>query len=202
MIFLLSVHHVFLAGKIKFVKRVKFQRNSLRTVWCLHYLYLPLSYIIAVYYFMLGKAVHFYYWHRKFKAKWTLYFHLPILLLLWEVWHPCPWRKTSEGGQHRVVKSEKRGLWVWFWWDDWVYLTPRNRVPPFIPLQSPHLIPFLPSPKLFEPYTEILPLLSPSHSALLSTHNGCTVLGLLTLHSDCTLGSKLAKRTYWPTGGQ
>lgn len=40
------------------------------------------------------------------------------------------------------------------------------------------------------PWAPLLPLLSLGHSALLSIHNGSSVLGLLTLHSACALGSE------------
>lgn len=50
--------------------------------------------------------------------------------------------------------------------------------------------PSLPSHGLCMPSAPLLPLLSPGHSALLSIHNGGSVLGLLTLHSACALGSE------------
>lgn len=69
------------------------------------------------------------------------------------------------------------------WGAEWVYLALSSRTPPPPP-------PSLPSPGLCMSSAPLLPLLSPGHSALLSIHNGSSVLGLLTLHSACALGSE------------
>lgn len=70
------------------------------------------------------------------------------------------------------------------WGAEWVYLALSGRTPPSPPPPS------LPSPGLCMSSAPLLPLLSPGHSALLSIHNGSSVLGLLTLHSACALGSE------------
>lgn len=75
---------------------------------------------------------------------------------------------------------------------EWVYLAP-SRLPP--PPPSPSLPsssssssnPLL--PLALYALSPLLPLLSPGHSALVSTHNGRSVLTLLTLHSACAPGS-------------
>lgn len=66
---------------------------------------------------------------------------------------------------------------------DWIYLAPSHTHP-----TPPPLILFLYHPSPLLPLalcalSPLLPLLSPGHSALVSTHNGCSVLSLLTLHS-------------------
>ncbi len=88
------------------------------------------------------------------------------------------------------------------WGAEWVYLALSGRTP----LSPPHH-PF-PPPGLCMPWAPLLPLLSPGHSALLSIHNGSSVLGLLTLHSACALGSEHGQagggwgRVRGDTGGQ
>lgn len=65
---------------------------------------------------------------------------------------------------------------------EWVYLAPSS-LPPSPSLPSSSSTPLL--PLALCALSPLLPLLSPGHSALVSTHNGRSVLTLLTLHSAC-----------------
>lgn len=121
------------------------------------------------------------------------------------------WREPSgEGGP-----AAREGLFFHFFFSlllgcqeffggtEWVYLAPSrfHPHPPPPPLHlsfpspsPPPLFPTLSSPWLCAPLSPLLPLLSPGHSALVSTHNGCSVLTLLTLHSACAPGSGHGER--------
>lgn len=83
---------------------------------------------------------------------------------------------------------------------EWVYLAP-SRLPPlfFHPLSLPSS-PLL--PLALCALSPLLPLLSPGHSALVSTHNGRSVLTLLTLHSACALGSGHGRERKRGPGGK
>lgn len=90
-------------------------------------------------------------------------------------------------GEEAVGGGERRFLGcLEFWGLSWVYLAP-SRLPPSPSLPSTSSNPLL--PLALCALSPLLPLLSPGHSALVSTHNGCSVLTLLTLHSACAPGS-------------
>lgn len=76
---------------------------------------------------------------------------------------------------------------------EWVYLAHSRSPPPQThPFTAPSLYCSSSNPLLplaLCALSPLLPLLSPGHSALVSTHNGCSVLTLLTLHSACAPGS-------------
>lgn len=95
------------------------------------------------------------------------------------------------------------GCQEFFGGTEWVYLAPSRFHPhptasplhlSFPSPSPPPLFPTLSSPWLCAPLSPLLPLLSPGHSALVSTHNGCSVLTLLTLHSACAPGSGHGER--------
>lgn len=103
-------------------------------------------------------------------------------------------RRPGEGEEAAEGGEKERGFFLGclqFFGAEWVYLAPSRL------LSSPSL-PSCPSTALLPlalcTLSLLLPLLSPGHSALVSTHNGRSVLTLLTLHSACAPGTGHGRR--------
>lgn len=101
--------------------------------------------------------------------------------------------ELREGGLVRVRRQRgelrKKNFFSWVprvFGAEWVYLAP-SRLPPSPSLPSSSATLLL--PLALCALSPLLPLLSPGHSALVSTHNGRSVFTLLTLHSACAPGS-------------